>query len=94
VIAAGPLRGLTSQERVFPRGTTFWTESSPAIISRKVLPMAKSKRARAEKPWSTMDLFDLRRAIEQAETIELTASVLGRRVNGLDCNTDCRSEDH
>ena len=32
--------------------------------------MAKSNRARAEKPWSTMDLFDLRRAIEQAETIE------------------------
>jgi hypothetical protein len=56
--------------------------------------MAKSKRARAEKPWSTMDLFDLRRALEQAETIELTASVLGRTVNGLDCNTDCRSEDH
>ena len=28
-----------------------------------------------------MDLFDLRRAIEQAETIELTASVLGRTVN-------------
>ena len=25
--------------------------------------------------------FDLRRAIEQAETIELTASVLGRTVN-------------
>ena len=43
--------------------------------------MAKSKGARAEKPWSTMDLFDLRRAIEQAETIELTASVLGRSVN-------------
>ena len=43
--------------------------------------MAKSKRARAEKPWSTMDLFDLRHAIEQAETIELTASVLGRTVN-------------
>jgi hypothetical protein len=43
--------------------------------------MAKSKRARAEKPWSTMDLFDLHRAIEQAETIELTASVLGRSVN-------------
>jgi hypothetical protein len=39
--------------------------------------MAKSKRARAEKP----DLFDLRHAIEQAETIELTASVLGRSVN-------------
>ena len=28
-----------------------------------------------------MDLFDLRRAVEQAETIELTASVLGRSVN-------------
>jgi hypothetical protein len=56
--------------------------------------MAKSKRARAEKPWSTMDLFDLRHAIEQGESIELTASVLGRRVNGQDCNTDCRSKDH
>ena len=43
--------------------------------------MGKSKRARAEKPWSTMDLVDLRRAIEQAETIELTAYVLGRSVN-------------
>jgi hypothetical protein len=43
--------------------------------------MAKSKRARAEKPWSTVDLFDLRRAIEHAESIELTASVLGRTVN-------------
>jgi hypothetical protein len=28
-----------------------------------------------------MDLFDLRHAIERAETIELTASVLGRSVN-------------
>ena len=43
--------------------------------------MGKSKRAKTEKPWSTMDLVDLRRAIEQAETIELTAYVLGRSVN-------------
>ena len=43
--------------------------------------MTRSKRAKTEKPWSTMDLFDLRHAIEQAETIELAASVLGRSVN-------------
>jgi hypothetical protein len=45
--------------------------------------MAKSKRARAEKPWSTMELFGLCNAIEQSESIELTASVLGRSVNGI-----------
>jgi hypothetical protein len=40
--------------------------------------MAKEKRLREDKPWSTMDLFDLRRAIKQGEPIELTAAVLGR----------------
>jgi hypothetical protein len=40
--------------------------------------MAKQKRPSEDKPWSTMDLFDLRRAIEQGESIELTAAVLSR----------------
>jgi hypothetical protein len=40
--------------------------------------MAKQKVPNQDKPWSTMDLFDLRRAIEQGESLELTASVLGR----------------
>jgi hypothetical protein len=43
--------------------------------------MAKQKHTRTEKPWSTMDLFDLCRAIEQGETVQLTAAVLGRPVN-------------
>jgi hypothetical protein len=38
--------------------------------------MAKQKRPSEDTPWSTMDLFDLRRAIEQGESIELTAAVL------------------
>ena len=42
--------------------------------------MAKQKRPSEGKPWSTMDLFDLRRAIEQGEFIELTAAVLGRAI--------------
>jgi hypothetical protein len=40
--------------------------------------MAKEQRAKDEKPWSTMDWFDLRHAIEQGETIEQAASVLRR----------------
>jgi hypothetical protein len=40
--------------------------------------MAKEQRAKDEKPWSTMGLFDLRHAIEQGETIEQAASVLRR----------------
>jgi hypothetical protein len=38
--------------------------------------MAKAPRAKDEKPWSTMELFDLGHAIEQGETIEQAASVL------------------
>jgi hypothetical protein len=36
-----------------------------------------------EKPWSTMNLVDLRHAIEQGETIELTAAPLGRSVKDV-----------
>jgi hypothetical protein len=42
--------------------------------------MAKQKPPSEEKPWSTMDLVDLRHAIEQGVSIELTAAVLGRSV--------------
>jgi hypothetical protein len=45
--------------------------------------MAKQKRPNEDKPWSTMDLFDLRRAIEQGESIELTAAVLGRAIEDV-----------
>jgi hypothetical protein len=31
--------------------------------------MAKQKRPSEDKPWSTTDLFDLRRAIEQGEIL-------------------------
>jgi hypothetical protein len=40
--------------------------------------MAKGRRAKDEKAWSTMELFDLRHAIEQGDTIEQAASVLRR----------------
>ena len=45
--------------------------------------MAKQKRPSEDTPWSTMDLFDLRRAIEQGEFIELTAAVLGRAIEDV-----------
>jgi hypothetical protein len=45
--------------------------------------MAKQKRPSEDTPWSTMDLFDLRRAIEQGESIELTAAVLGRAIEDV-----------
>ena len=45
--------------------------------------MAKQKRPSKDTPWSTMDLFDLRRAIEQGESIELTAAVLGRAIEDV-----------
>jgi hypothetical protein len=45
--------------------------------------MAKQKRPSEEKPWSTMDLVDLRHAIEQGDSIELTAAVLGRPVEDV-----------
>ena len=42
--------------------------------------MAKPKLITDVKPWSTMELFDLRLAIEQGQTIEMTAALLGREV--------------
>ena len=46
--------------------------------------MAKQKPpSEEEKPWSTMDLVDLRHAIEQGESVELTAAVLGRSVEDV-----------
>jgi hypothetical protein len=45
--------------------------------------MGKPKRPSEDKPWSTMDLFDLRRAIEQGESIELTAAVLERTIEDV-----------
>jgi hypothetical protein len=49
----------------------------PMARPMDVGPMVKEKRPK-EKPWSTMDVFDLRHAIEQGETIEQAAAVLGR----------------
>jgi hypothetical protein len=49
--------------------------------------MAKQKRPGEDKPWSTMDLFDLRRAIEQRDSIELTAAVLGRTIEDVQQKT-------
>jgi hypothetical protein len=45
--------------------------------------MVKAERPKHDKPWSTMDLVDLRLAIEKGETIERTAAVLGRRVEDV-----------
>jgi hypothetical protein len=42
--------------------------------------MAKPKLITGVQPWSTMELFDLRLAIEQGQTIEMTAALLGRAV--------------
>jgi hypothetical protein len=36
-----------------------------------------------DKPWSTLDLFDLRRAIQQCESVELTVAVLGRAMKDV-----------
>jgi hypothetical protein len=43
-------------------------------------PMAKPKLIIDVKPWSTMELFDLRLAVELGQTIEMTAALLGREV--------------
>ena len=43
--------------------------------------MAKPKLIIDLKPWSTMELFDLRLAIEQGQVIEMTAALLGREVS-------------
>ena len=42
--------------------------------------MAKPKLIIEVKPWSTMELFDLRLAMEQGQTIEMTAAILGREL--------------
>jgi hypothetical protein len=42
--------------------------------------MAKPKLRIDAKPWSTMELFDLRLATEQGQTVEMTAALLGRQV--------------
>jgi hypothetical protein len=42
--------------------------------------MAKPRLITDVKPWSTMELVDLRLAIEQGQTIEMTAALLGREV--------------
>jgi hypothetical protein len=61
--------------------------TEPSDTDRKVQwtfgPMVKAKRPKDEKPWSTMDVFDLRHAIEQGESIEQTAAVLGRPVGDV-----------
>jgi hypothetical protein len=45
--------------------------------------MAKQNRTSEEMPWSTMDLFDLQHAVELGQSIELTAAVLGRRLEDV-----------
>jgi hypothetical protein len=45
--------------------------------------MAKQNRTSQEMTWSTMDLFDLQHAVEQGQSIELTAAVLGRRLEDV-----------
>jgi hypothetical protein len=45
--------------------------------------MAKQKQSGEDKPWSTMDVFDLRHAIEQGDSIELIAAVLGRAMEDV-----------
>ena len=42
--------------------------------------MAKPKLIIDVKPWSTMELFDLRLAMEQGQGVEITAAILGREV--------------
>jgi hypothetical protein len=54
-----------------------------ALSSYADLTMTKQKRPDEDKPWSTMDLFDLRRAIEQGEPLEVTAAVLGRAIKDV-----------
>ena len=48
-----------------------------------IRPNGEAKRPKNEKPWSTMDLVDLRHAIERGETFEQTAAVLGRPVGDV-----------
>jgi hypothetical protein len=71
----------------FPQGQLHLTKFGFAILSRKALEqfsirnsMGKPKLIINLKPWSTMELVDLRLAIEQGQTIEMTAALLGREV--------------
>jgi hypothetical protein len=50
--------------------------------------MSKSKLVTDVKPWSTMELFDLRLAIERGQTVEMTAALLGREVEEVVRKTD------
>jgi hypothetical protein len=43
--------------------------------------MAMVQKINDRKPWSTMDVFDLRNSLEQGESIEQVAAVLCRSVN-------------
>jgi hypothetical protein len=42
--------------------------------------MAKPKLIIDSKPWSTMELFDLRLAMEQGQGVEITAAILVEEV--------------
>ena len=53
------------------------------LLELSDLAMARQRPPSEEKPWSTMDLVDLRHAIEQGESVELTAAVLGRSVEDV-----------
>jgi hypothetical protein len=55
----------------------------PKLQSWRDLAMAKQKQPGEDKPWSTMDVFDLRHAIEQGDSIELIAAVLGRAMEDV-----------
>jgi hypothetical protein len=71
----------------FPQGQIFLTKFGLAILSRKGRgqfsirnSMTKPKLVTDVKPWSTMELFDLRLAVEHGQTIKMTAALLGREV--------------
>jgi hypothetical protein len=55
----------------------------PKLPSWRDLAMTKQKQPGEDKPWSTMDVFDLRHAIEQGDSIELIAAVLGRAMEDV-----------
>jgi hypothetical protein len=55
----------------------------PKLKSWRNQAMAKQKQPSEDKPWSTMDVFDLRRAIEQGDSIELIAAILGRAMEDV-----------
>jgi hypothetical protein len=61
------------------------SDSKTPGIAYDIGAMAKERHAKDEKPWSTMELFDLRHAIEQGEQ---TASVLRRSVGEVLCKAE------